>query len=110
MEGLKNIYTIIILVWYCYYTTYHLFESMEEDECDYDHILIDGPITQSGEKEDCGVEGGNSNSCKDVFIKVEGLQSSAEDDINEDVELESQLRHTLDALVDEHEGAEIPSL
>ena len=38
------------------------------------------------------------------------MQSLAEDDINEDVELESQLRHTLDVLVDEHEGVEIPSL
>ena len=83
---------------------------MEEDECDYDHILIDDPITQGGEKEDCGVEGGNSNSCNDAFIEAEGLQSLAEDDINEDVELESQLRHTLDILVDEHEGDEIPSL
>ena len=51
----------------------HLFGSMEEDECDYDHILIDDPITHGGEKEDCGVEGGNSNSCKDAFIEVEGL-------------------------------------
>ena len=23
----------------------HLFGSMEDDECDYDHILIDDPIT-----------------------------------------------------------------
>ena len=44
---------------------------MEEDECDYDHILIDDPITHGGEKEDCGVEG-NSNSCKDAFIEAEG--------------------------------------
>ena len=28
----------------------HLFGSMEEDECDYDHILIDDPITHGGEK------------------------------------------------------------
>jgi len=38
-----------------------------------------------GEKEDCGVEGCNSNSCKDAFIEAEGLQSLAENDINEDV-------------------------
>jgi hypothetical protein len=55
----------------------HLFGSMEEDECDYDHILIDDPITHGGEKEDCGVEGGNSNSSKDAFIEAEGLQSLA---------------------------------
>ena len=42
----------------------YLFESMEEDECGYDHILIDDPITQGGEKEDCDVEGGNPNSCR----------------------------------------------
>ena len=44
------------------------------------------------------------------YIEAKGLQSLVEDDINEDVELESQLRYTLDILVDEHEGAEIPSL
>ena len=33
------------------------FGSIEEDEYDYDYILIDDRNTQDDEKEDCGVEG-----------------------------------------------------
>ena len=97
-------YHVLLLTAHCSLLIVHKIASL------YDHILIDDPITQGGEKEDCGVEGGNPNSCKGAFIKVEGLQLFAEDDINEDVELESQFRHILDVLVDEHEGNEIPFL
>ena len=87
----------------------HLFGSMEEDECNYDHTFIDDLSTQGGEKENCCVQENDSNTCKDAFVEAEGMQSWVEDDLHEVVQLESELRHTLDVLVDEHEGAQIPS-
>ena len=52
----------------------HLFGSMEEDEeCEYDHTLIDDSSVQGGDKEICSVEEDNSNMCKDVIIEMESL-------------------------------------
>ena len=88
----------------------HLFGSMEEDEeCDYDHTLIDDSSAQGGDKENCSVGEDNSNMCKDVVIETELMQSQVENDLHEDVELQSELRHALDVLIDEHENVEMPS-
>ena len=79
-----------------------LFESMEEDEeCDYDHTLID--------KENYSVGEGNSNICKDVVIEMELMQAMVLNDLHEDVELQSELRHALDVSINELEKFEMPS-
>jgi hypothetical protein len=49
----------------------HLVGSMDEDEeCDYDHILIDDSSAQGGDKENCNVGEDNSHMRKDVVIKT----------------------------------------
>ena len=49
----------------------HLCGSMKEDEeYDYDHILIDDSSAQSGDKENYCVGEDNSNMCKDVVIEM----------------------------------------
>ena len=37
------------------------------------------------------------------------MQSQVENDLHEDVELQSELQHAWDVLIDEHEYVEIPS-
>ena len=87
----------------------HLFESMEEDEeCNYDHIWIDDSSAQGGDKENYSVGEYNSNMCKDVVIVMELMQSRVENDLHEDVELQSDLRHALGVPIDEHENVEMP--
>ena len=87
-----------------------LFESMEEDEeCDYDHTLIDDSSAQGGDKENCSVGEGNSNICKDVVIEMELMQAMVLNDLHEDVELQSELRHALDVSINELENFEMPS-
>ena len=82
----------------------HLFENMEEDEeCDYDHTLIDDSSAQDGDKSNCSVGEDDSNMCNDVVIETESMQSQAINDSHEDVKLQSELRHALDVLIDEHE-------
>ena len=82
----------------------HLFENMEEDEeCDYDHALIDDSSAQDGDKSNCSVGEDDSNMCNDVVIETESMQSQAINDSHEDVKLQSELRHALDVLIDEHE-------
>ena len=39
---------------------------------------------------------------------MESIQWQVENDLHEEVELQSQLQHTLDVLIDEHENLEIP--
>ena len=46
----------------------HLFGSMEDEECDYDHTLIDDSSAQGKEKWIIGED--NSNMCKDVVIET----------------------------------------
>ena len=83
---------------------------MEEDEeCDYDHTLIDDSSTQGGDKENCSAREDNSNICKDVVIETKLLQSKVENDLHEDVELQSELQHALDILIGENENVEMPS-
>ena len=54
------------------FTEPRLFESIKEDEdCDYDHTLIDISSAQGGDKENYNVEEENSNMCKDVVIEME---------------------------------------
>ena len=53
----------------------HVFGSMEEDKCDYDHTLIDDSKAQGGDKDNCSVGKDNSNMCKDVdIIEMELMQ------------------------------------
>ena len=45
----------------------HLFGSLKEnEECDYDHTMMDNPSAQGSEKGDCSVDEDNSNMYKDV--------------------------------------------
>ena len=88
----------------------HLFGSMMEDEeYDYDHTLIDDSNAQGANKKNCCVEVDNSTMCKDVVIKIELMQSQDENDLHEDMELQSELQHALDVLIDEHENVEMLS-
>ena len=83
----------------------HLFGSMEEDEeCDHDHMLIDDSSAQGGAKENYNVGEDNSDMCKGVVIEMELMQSQVENDLHEDVELQCELQHALDVLIDEHEN------
>ena len=43
----------------------------EDEECDYDHTLIDDFSAHGGDKETYSVGEDNSNMCKDVVIKME---------------------------------------
>jgi hypothetical protein len=75
-----------------------LFGSLEEDEeCDYDHTSIDDSSAQGGDKENDSVGEDNSNICKDVVI-----ESYVENGLCEDVEWQSEFRHALNVLIDEH--------
>jgi hypothetical protein len=70
----------------------HLDGSMKEDEeCGYDHTSIDDSSAQGGDKENCSVGEDNSNMCKDVVIAMKSMQSHVENDLHEDVELQSEL-------------------
>lgn len=81
----------------------HLFGSMEEnEECDYDHTLIDDSSAQGVDKKNCSVGNDNLNMCNDVVIETELMQSQVEIDLNEDAELQSDLRNALRVLIDEH--------
>ena len=69
-----------------------LFGSMEEDEeCDQDHSLTDDRSAQGGDKENRSVGEDNSNMCKDIVIEAELMQSQVDNDLHEDVELQSEL-------------------
>ena len=46
----------------------------EDEECDYDHTLIDNSSAQGGDKGNRGVGEDNSNMCKDVVIEMELMQ------------------------------------
>ena len=51
---------------YLYDRVTYLFGSMKEDEeCDYDHTLIDDSSTQGGDKENC-------SCCRRQFKQVQG--------------------------------------
>ena len=43
----------------------------EDEECDYDHTLIDNFGARGGKLENCNVGEDNSNMCKDVITKTE---------------------------------------
>ena len=47
--------------------------------------------------------------CKDVVIETKLMQLHVENDLHEDVELQSELRHATNVLIDEHENVELPS-
>lgn len=81
-----------------------LFGNMNEDEeFEYDHTLVDNSIAQDGDKENSSVVEKNSNMCKDVVIEMELMQLQVENDLFEDVELQRELQHALDVLIDEYE-------
>ena len=83
---------------------------MEEDaEGDYDHTLIDDSSAQGGHKDNCTVGEDNSNMWKEVVIGTELMPSQVDNDFHEDVEVQSELRHAWDVLIDEHENVEMPS-
>ena len=85
----------------------------EDEECDYNHTLIDDYDAQGDDKKNwCGEED-DLNMCKDVVIEMELMQSQVdmqvENDLHEDMELQSELWHDLDVLINEHENVEMPS-
>ena len=88
----------------------HLFGSMEDgEECDYDHILIHGSSVEGGDKENCST-GETIQTCARMFaIETELMQSLVENDLHEGVELQNELWHALDILIDEHENVEMLS-
>jgi hypothetical protein len=47
--------------------------------------------------------------CKDVVIETELMQLQVVNDLHEDAELQSELQHALDVLIDKHENVEMPS-
>lgn len=51
--------------------TPHLCGSMEDEECDYNHTLIEDSSPQGGDKINRSVREDNSNMCKDAIIKRE---------------------------------------
>ena len=105
MEDLYKTYNICTCIGSC-----HLFGSMEEDEeCDCDQILIDGPSAQGGDKKNYSVGEDNSKTCKDVVIKMKWMYSQVKHDLHEDLELQSEPWHALDVPIDEHENVEMPS-
>ena len=59
-----------------------IFGSMEKDEeCDYDHTLIDHSSAQGGDKKICSVGKDNSNMCNDVVIEIELMHSQVENNL-----------------------------
>ena len=57
----------------------HLYRNMEEDEeCDYDHTLIDDSSAQGANKENYSVGEDNSNMYNDVVIETELMQLQVE--------------------------------
>jgi hypothetical protein len=65
---------------------------MEEDEeCDFDNTLIDDSSAQGGDKENCGVGEDSSNMYKNVVIETGLMESQVENDLHEDLELQSEL-------------------
>ena len=60
-------------------------------------ILVHEVVT----KEIVVLEKTNSNMCKDV-IEKELLQSHVKNDLHEDLKFQSELRHALDVVIDEH--------
>ena len=83
---------------------------MEEDEeCDYDPILIDDSIAPSDDKESLRMGEDNSNMCDDVVIKTKTMHLQVEYDLHEDVELQSEVWHVLDMLIDEYENVKMLS-
>jgi hypothetical protein len=47
--------------------------------------------------------------CKDIIIVTKFMQLQVENDLHEDAELRSELRHALDVLLDKHENVQMPS-
>ena len=64
---------------------------MEDEECDYDHTLADDFSAQGGDKENHSVGEDDSKMCKDVVIETELMQSQLDNDLHDDVELQSEL-------------------
>ena len=77
--------------------------------CNHDHTLIGDSSAQGDDKGNYSVGEDNSNICKNVVIKMKSMQSQVENDLHENVELQSELRHALDVPIDEHENVKMPS-
>ena len=65
-------------------------------------MRIDDSSAQGGDKENCSVGEDNLSMCKDVVIETELMQSHVENGLHEDVEWQSEFRHALNVLIDEH--------
>ena len=94
-----------LVVWYMYRGPYNictcmigslikdrLFGSMQEDEeCVYENTLTYDSSAQGGDKEHCSVGEDVSNMYKNVVIQTELMESQVENDLDEDLELQSEL-------------------
>ena len=104
-------FTTFVLVWWAHLLRLIYLEIWRRQhiECGYDHTLNDDSSAQGGDKENCNVGEDKSNMCNDVVIEMKSMHSQVENDLHEDAELQSELRHALDVLTDEHEIVEMPS-
>ena len=74
LENIQHLYSLVGS-----FTKDNLFGSMEEDEeCEYDHKLIDDSNAQDGGTENYSVGEDNSSMCKDVVIETKLMQSHVE--------------------------------
>ena len=64
-----------------------------DEECDYDHTLIDDSSVEGGDKEICSVGEDISNTCNDVVIETKLMQLQVANNLHEEVELQSKLQH-----------------
>ena len=86
----------------------HVFGTMEEDYyCGYDHTLIDDSSAQGSDKENCSV---GEDDSKDVgIIDTELMQLQVGSYFHEGASMQSELRHVLDVLTNQHENVEMLS-
>ena len=76
-------------------------------ECAYDPTLIDESSAQDGHKQIQIVGEDNPNICKDVVMETDLMKLHIENDLHEDVELQSKLQHALNVPMDEREKVEM---
>ena len=70
---------------------------------------FDDSTAQGGDKKNYSVGEENSNMCKDVVTRTELMQPQVENGLQEGMELQGELHHALDILIDEYENVEMPS-
>ena len=70
--------------------------------------MIDDSSARGVGKKNCSVGEDNSTMSKDNVIETKLMQSHVENDLQEGVELQFELPHFLDVLIDEYGNVEMP--